>query len=127
MPVRWTRMSTSLMPTSGSGTSSIHRPGSGRDFTSAFTSDGLCRAVADPVARAGAAPARPVVGVGQLAAVQRQAAAADALGEPRLEALELGDPLVDPRRPAARQARPVAAVGRAVGRQLGQLGPDLVE
>src|SRR5919198_3342177 len=38
MPVRWTRIRTSLMPISGSATSSSHRPGSARLFTSAFTS-----------------------------------------------------------------------------------------
>ena len=46
---------------------------------------------------------------------------------PALQALELGDPLVDPRGPRAREARPVAPVRRAVARQLGELGADLVE
>src|SRR6185436_4572236 len=36
MPVRWTRISTSLMPIFGSGTSSSHSPGSARLLTSAF-------------------------------------------------------------------------------------------
>ena len=38
-----------------------------------------------------------VAGVRELAAVEREAAAADALRQPELEALELGDSLVDPR------------------------------
>src|ERR671918_585076 len=58
---------------------------------------------ADPVARAGPGAARAVTRVRELAAVERQAAAADALGQAELEALELGDALVDARAPAARQ------------------------
>ena len=70
--------------------------------------------IADPVARARAGTTRAVPGVGELAAVQREAAAADALREPGAQPLELGDPLVDPGRPAVRQPRPVAACGRSV-------------
>ncbi len=55
--------------------------------------------VADPVAWARAETGGAVAGVGELAAVEREAAAADAFGEAELEALELGDALVDPRRP----------------------------
>jgi hypothetical protein len=57
------------------------------------------RPVADPVAGTGAEPSSAVTRIGELAAVEREAAAADALGEPELEALELGDALVDPGRP----------------------------
>ena len=53
------------------------------------------RPVADPVARSRSEPRRPVIRIGEPAAIEREAAAADALGEPRLEALELGDPGVD--------------------------------
>ena len=77
--------------------------------------------IADPVARARAGTTRAVSGVGELAAVQREAAAADALREPGAQPLELGDPLIDPGRPAARQPRPVAAVGASVRRELGEL------
>jgi len=49
-----------------------------------------------------------VTGVGEPAAVERQTSAADALGEPELEALELGDSVVDPRRPRGRETGPVA-------------------
>ena len=66
---------------------------------------------------------RAVLGVRDRAAVEREAAAADALGQADLQPLELGDPLVDARRPAARQARPVAPGRRAVGGQLGELAP----
>ena len=56
--------------------------------------------IADPVARARAGTTRAVSGVGELAAVQREAAAADALREPGAQPLELGDPFIDPGRPA---------------------------
>ena len=67
------------------------------------------RPVADPVARAGTESGGAVAGVAGPAAVEREAAAAGALGEPELEALELGDAVVDPRRPRCRAPRPVAA------------------
>ena len=51
--------------------------------------------VADPVAGAGAEGGGAVVAVGELTAVEREAAAADAFGEAVLEALEFGDALVD--------------------------------
>src|SRR5262245_10080277 len=70
--------------------------------------------IAHPEPRAGPGAGRPVVRVREPAAVQRQAAAADALGQPDLQALQLGDPVVDARAPAARQPRPVAAGRRAV-------------
>src|SRR5918999_1097817 len=85
------------------------------------------RTVADPIARARPGAARAVPRVGELAAVEREAPAANALGESVLEALELGDALVDARAPTARQPRPVAPRRRAVGRQLGELCPDLLE
>ena len=57
------------------------------------------RPVADPVPGAGTEAGGAVAGVGELAAVEREAAAADALREPAFEALELGDAPVDPRAP----------------------------
>src|SRR5205823_922802 len=83
--------------------------------------------VADPVARPGAAGGRAVLGVGETAAIEREATAADALRQTDLEALELGYPLIDPRGPPPRQARPVAAGRRAVRGELGELRADLVE
>src|SRR5688572_8840131 len=53
--------------------------------------------VADPVAGTGTAGGRAVVGIREPAAIEREAAAADAFREAVLEALELGDPLIDPR------------------------------
>jgi hypothetical protein len=85
------------------------------------------RAVADPVARSGAPGAGAVVGVRETAAIEREAAAADALGQADLEALELGDSMVDPRGPPLGEARPVTAGRRAIRRQLGELRPDLIE
>ncbi len=67
------------------------------------------RSIADPEARARARARRTVARVRELAAFEREAAAADALGQPGLEALELGDPLVDAARPGAREPRPVAS------------------
>jgi hypothetical protein len=82
---------------------------------------------AAPVARAGAEAGRPVAGIGELAAFDREAATADAFGEPELEALELGDALIDPRCPRARETRPVAAGRRPLRRELGELRADLIE
>jgi S-adenosylmethionine:tRNA ribosyltransferase-isomerase len=83
--------------------------------------------LAEPVAGTRSAAAGPIPGVGELAAVERQAAAADALGEPALESLELGEPLLDARRPPGGEPGPVATGRHAIGGQLGQLGADLVE
>src|SRR6267154_935020 len=59
----------------------------------------LATPVADQVTRTGAQPRGPVCGVGELALLQGQAAAADAAGQPGTQALELGDAFVDPARP----------------------------
>jgi hypothetical protein len=85
------------------------------------------RAVADPVARAGAEAGCPVAGIGEPAALDREAAASDAFGEPKLETLELGDALIDPRCPCARETRPISSGRRAVRRQLDKFRADLVE
>ena len=61
------------------------------------------RAVADPVTRAGAAPAGAVAWIGEPAAVERQAPATDAFGQPAPEPLQLGDALIDPRGPRCAQ------------------------
>jgi hypothetical protein len=81
------------------------------------------RAVAYPVARAGAEASCPVAWVGELAALDRETAAADALGQPVLEALELRDALIDPGGPRARETRPISAGWRAVRRQLPSSAP----
>ena len=84
-------------------------------------------ASAEPIPRAGP-PAPGAVGrIGQLAAVDRQASAANAFGQPGPQALELGDPLVDPLLPLARQTCPVATGGYAVGGKLGELLADVPE
>src|SRR3954451_9859601 len=84
-------------------------------------------AVADPVPRAGAEDGGAVAGVGEPAPVEREAAAADALGQAAPEAAELSDAVVDARAPGLREPVPVAPRGRAVGRQLGELVRDLIE
>src|SRR5262249_158098 len=58
---------------------------------------------------------------------ERQAAAADAFGEPGLEPLELCDALVDARAPFTREPRPILTRGGAARGQLGERGADLVE
>jgi pimeloyl-ACP methyl ester carboxylesterase len=58
-------------------------------------------AVAEPVTRTWAQARCTVVGVCQLAAVEREAAAADALRQTGAQAAELREPFVDPRRPGA--------------------------
>src|SRR5262245_8759040 len=83
------------------------------------------RPVADPVAWPGSECCGAVVWVGELTAAEREAAAADALGEPELETFELGDSLVDPRAPGGRESGPVAARRGLVGRKLGELEADL--
>src|SRR6185295_3329626 len=83
--------------------------------------------VAEPVPRPRPAPRRAVARIGQLAALEREAAATDALGEAGLQALELGEPFLDARRPLARQAGPVAPPRHVVRRQPGELGADLVQ
>jgi len=86
-----------------------------------------CALVVDPVARAGSEAGGAVVGIGQLAAVEREAAAADAFRQPELQALQFGDPVVDPRGPGGGESRPVSARGRLMKRKLGKLGADLIE
>src|SRR5258705_3065789 len=90
-------------------------------------SPGSLGPVADPIPRPGPEARGAVRGIRELAAPERQAAAADALGEPGLQALELGDALVDACGPGAGQARPVLPGRRAARRQLRERGADLVE
>ena len=99
---------------------SLHREGRERP-------SGARRAVADPVPRTRAEACSAIVRVGETAAVEGQAAAADAALEPGPQQLELGDPSIDARDPGARQTRPVPPGGRAVGGELGELRADLLE
>src|SRR5581483_7207698 len=80
-----------------------------------------------PIARSGAAARRDVARVGKLAAVERQAAAADALGEPGAQPFELGDARLNALRPGGGQLRPVVPLRHAVARQAGELVADLLE
>ena len=74
--------------------------------------------IADPVPRARAERARAIARIRQPAATQRQAPAPDALGQARLQALQLGYPLVDARAPPTREPRPVPAPGARPGGSL---------
>src|SRR5262249_19333166 len=89
--------------------------------------DRRARAIADPVAGAGTAARGAVAGVREPAAVEGEAAAADALPQPAAEPLELRDPLVDPGHPGPGEPCPVAPARHAVRVELGELGADLVE
>src|SRR5215831_7110452 len=71
---------------------------------------------AKPIAGTGPRAPGAIGRVGKLAPVDRKATASDAFGQPRLEAMELIDPLVDPSHPFAREARPVAAGRDPIGR-----------
>src|SRR5436190_9787789 len=68
-----------------------------------------------------------ITGIRELAAVERQAAAANAFGEPGAQPFELGDARLDAFRPAGRQLRPVLALRHPVARQPGELGANLLE
>src|SRR4051794_26285674 len=83
--------------------------------------------VAEQIARAGAALCCAVLGIGEAARLQRQAAAADALREPCLQSLQLLDPCVDASRPAPRQLCPIRPIRHAVVRKSGEFRSDLVE
>ena len=85
------------------------------------------RLVADPVAGAGPAGGSAVARIGKAAAVERETAAADAFGETEFEPLQLGDSLIYPLPPRARELSPVAARRGALGGELGQFGADFLE
>jgi len=82
---------------------------------------------ADPVSWPWTDPAGPISRVCELTSLQRQAAAADALREARPQALEFGDALIDPLRPASGEPGPVGAFRHSVPRKSGELGQDFIE
>ena len=61
----------------------------------------VLRAISDPKTWTRTVTSRAVGGVREAAAIEGEAAAPDALGETDFETLELGDPLIDSRRPLA--------------------------
>ena len=83
---------------------SVIKVGGRNEPTARITAWSAHRPIADPVARARPEAGSTVAGVGELTAVEREAAAADAFGEPEFQALELGDALVDPRAPGGGEA-----------------------
>ncbi len=85
------------------------------------------RAVSDPEPRPRPGGADAVPWIGELATVEGQAAAADAVREAGLQPLELDDPPLDPVAPCARQSGPVASRRDRVDGQLGELDSDLLE
>src|SRR5262245_21636022 len=74
-----------------------------------------------PEPRARPCPGYAIAGVRQLALLQRQAPAPDALRQPRTQPLQLRDPLVDAHRPSGRQLCPVGLLRDAIAGQLREL------
>src|SRR5688572_2639243 len=83
--------------------------------------------VRHPVSRPRSEPGGAVAGVGEMAAIERQAAAADALGEPSPEAFQLGDALLDTGGPGAGKPGPVVSGRYPFRGKPGQLAGDLVQ
>src|SRR5688500_13628323 len=81
----------------------------------------------EPESRAGTRSADAVSGIGELALLQGETAAADALRESLPQPFELGDAIVNPSGPPGRQLRPVGALRHAIVRALRQLHADLIE
>src|ERR1700722_1239535 len=76
--------------------------------------------VAEPGSGTGSTRCEPVARIDELAPIQRQAPAADALVEPFLQPLQLADPLVDACRPRAREPQPVAGLGHTITREFAE-------
>src|SRR5579871_3582804 len=95
--------------------------------SSMYAARGGLRWIAEQVAGPRTERRRAVSRVGQAAAIEGQAAAADAVVEAPSQSLELGDAVLDPLAPTGGQARPVGPGGDAVGREPGQLGRNLHE
>src|SRR6266542_1885520 len=87
--------------------------------------DGVTASRVEQAAGALAVLGEPVVAVGEVAAVDRQAAASHAVGEVVAELLEMTDARVQLGLPASRQLFPVVAGRRAAIRQLGEGGADV--
>ncbi len=83
--------------------------------------------ITNPVAGSWAKARSPVIWICEPASVQGEAPAPYAVAEAGHKTLELGQLLVDPFGPSARERRPVATGGGMVGRELGELRGDLVK
>jgi hypothetical protein len=79
----------------------------------------------EPVARSRPAAPDAIGRICERASVDRKATTSDASREASSEAPKLGDPLVDPSGPVARETRPILSGGSAIGRKLGELSGDL--
>src|SRR4051812_11854963 len=77
------------------------------------------------VSRAGTSAPGTIGRIGEPAAIERQAAAADTLREAGLQSYQLGHACFDASGPAAGQLRPVPPLRDAVARQLRELRADL--
>jgi hypothetical protein len=76
-----------------------------------------------PIARTEPSASGSIGGIRQFAFVDRKASASNTLCQAILDTLEFDDPLVDPFRPSAREARPVSARRDTIGRKLAEFRP----
>ena len=80
-----------------------------------------------PIPRTGPSASGSIGGIRQFAFVDRKASASNTLRQAILDTLEFDDPLVDPFRPSAREARPVSARRDTIGRKLAEFRADFLE
>ena len=81
----------------------------------------------NPITWTGTASRRSVARIRELASIQGEATAPDALGEAVLHPFEFRNALVDPPRPSRGQLRPVGAIRRPVPRQPRELNSDFLQ
>ena len=80
-----------------------------------------------PIPRTGPSASGSIGGIRQFAFVDRKASASNTLRQAILDTLEFDDPLVDPFRPSAREARPVSARRDTIGRKLAEFRADFLK
>jgi hypothetical protein len=84
-------------------------------------------ASADPVSWPSFGPSRAINRICKATPVDRETSAANALRQAIPHALEVGDALVDPLGPLARESRPVATCRYSIGWELGQLPANFLQ
>jgi hypothetical protein len=85
------------------------------------------RRSAKPIPWTGPSASGSIGGVRKFAFVDGKASASDALRQAILDTLEFDNPLVDPLRPSAREARPISARRDTIGRKLAEFRADFLE
>lgn len=81
----------------------------------------------DPQAGSRPTTAKAISGIGNLAAVEREASAANTSGESRAQALQFGNAGIDPLGPATGELGPIAALRDTVIGELRQFGAYFFE